>query len=372
MGNPARGDDDARPDGGAAPIARIYTASAWIDGRAEDQLRAVARLPGVVRLAAFPDLHPGRHGPVGCAVLSDTLHPGLVGNDIGCGMALFALDLPARKLKPEKAARRLAALEGEWDGPAGERLEEAGLSGAPAPALGTIGGGNHFCELQVVEETATDAVDATRAHLLVHSGSRGLGTAVLAAAADAGAAGLAAGDEGARAYLAGHDRAVAFAALNRRIVAERAAALLGADLTLLADVPHNLVSPHAGAFLHRKGAAVAAPLVPVAGSRATLSYLVAPGTADTLASLAHGAGRKHDRAAMHGRLRTGKADIARLTRTALGGHVICEDRALLVEEAPEAYKSAERVVADLEALGAARRLAAFRPVVTFKKAREKT
>jgi release factor H-coupled RctB family protein len=129
----------------------------------------------------------------------------------------------------------------------------------------------------------------------------------------------------------------------------------------------------AAGVLHRKGTAPAdRGLVPIPGSRGTLSYLVEPLASDrpeTLASLAHGAGRKFDRASMHGRIRASKADRAQLTRNAFGGVIVCEDRDLLLEEAPEAYKSIDRVIADLVDFGLARVVATFRPLVTFKTAR---
>ena len=131
-------------------------------------------------------------------------------------------------------------------------------------------------------------------------------------------------------------------------------------------------SPVDDIMLHRKGAAASdRGLVPVPGSRGTLSYLVQPLPAmqtETLASLAHGAGRKYDRASMHGRVRNKKSDVARLERNPYGGIVVCGDRGLLVEEAPEAYKNIDRVIADLVEFGLARVVATFRPLVTFKKA----
>ncbi len=89
---------------------------------------------------------------------------------------------------------------------------------------------------------------------------------------------------------------------------------------------------------------------------------------ETLASLAHGAGRKYDRGSMHGRVRVKKSDVALLERNPYGGIVVCGDRGLLAEEAPEAYKNIERVIDDLVEFGLARVVATFRPLVTFKKA----
>ncbi|MGB0928633.1 MAG: RNA ligase RtcB family protein [Pikeienuella sp.] len=353
-------------------ITCFYTANAWIDGRAEDQLSHIANWRGVRKIAAFPDLHPGKFGPVGCAVLSDRIYPQLIGNDIGCGMSLFALDLPHRKFKLDKAARRIRALDEPTAGRFTERLEISGLPGDLFPdALGTIGGGNHFCEVQKLSEPVDGwGLDATITYLLVHSGSRGLGEATLRAVPANTMDGLEPDCDETKRYIAGHDAAVQWAKLNRRIIAESAADALRADLRLITDSPHNILTQTTDGWLHRKGAAMADGLTPLAGSRATASYLVEPlGNSDALASLAHGAGRRYDRASMHGRVRGKRSDLIAMCRTAFGGRVICEDRDLLIEEAPAAYKSAESVVSDLEATGVARKIATLTPLLTFKKTR---
>jgi release factor H-coupled RctB family protein len=337
-------------------------------------------LPGVRAVAAMPDLHPGKYGPVGCAVLADRIHPQLVGSDIGCGMGLFQLDVAARKLRLDQLAERLYALDRPWDGDTASVLADAGLHGTGFDAsLGSIGGGNHFCELQAIEEilapdiAAQSGLDRDHAYMLVHSGSRGLGYSILESVLRNGQVALdPAGDEGA-AYLAAHDHAVQWAKLNRRVIAERAAAAARADLRPVNDLAHNMVESREGAMaLHRKGAAASdRGLVPVPGSRGTLSYLVEPLAGmrtEALASLAHGAGRKYDRGSMHGRVRVKKSDVARLQRNPYGGIVVCGDRGLLAEEAPEAYKNIEGVIDDLVEFGLARVVATFRPLVTFKKA----
>lgn len=365
-------------DRASAPIHSFYAPSTWIEGAAEDQLAAVARLRGVRSVAAFPDLHPGKYGPVGCAILSDRVHPHLIGNDIGCGMSLFKLDLPARKLRADKIAKRLRVLEDRPEGGA-VRLSQAGLPSDAAPdSLGSIGGGNHFCEVQTIDTLVDEAaaraagLDKAATYLLVHSGSRGFGTAVFQPVVTEPLEGFAAGTPEADAYLYRQVQAVRWASLNRTVIAERAAAALRADLTLIADAPHNLIEPFAGGYLHRKGAAKAdMPFVPLAGSRDSLSYLLesADGQPDALASLAHGAGRRYDRRSMHGRVGGNKSDRLKLERTSFGGYVVCEDRQLLIEEASVAYKNAAHVVADLEAAHLARSVAAFRPLVTFKRAK---
>ncbi len=87
--------------------------------------------------------------------------------------------------------------------------------------------------------------------------------------------------------------------------------------------------------------------------------------AATLYSLAHGAGRKWARKDCKGRLER-RYSAAQLTRTRLGSHVICADRELLYEEAPEAYKSIDSVVDALEDAGLLRKLARLAPVLTYK------
>lgn len=372
---------------GCAPIHVFASSKSWIEGNATLQLQQVAGLPGVQTVAAMPDLHPGKYGPVGCAVLADRIHPQLVGSDIGCGMGLFQLDIAARKLRLDQLAERLHALDQPWDGDAGSVMAEAGLRTTTFDAaLGSIGGGNHFCEVQAIEEIVTPDVaadsglDRDHAYVLVHSGSRGLGYSILERVLSNGPALLDPASEDGRAYMDTHDHAVQWARLNRRIIAERAAAAARADMRAVNDLPHNLVELQDGATgnvmaLHRKGAAASdRGLVPVPGSRGTLSYLVQPlaGRAEALTSLAHGAGRKYDRASMHGRVRVKKSDVARLERNPYGGIVVCGDRGLLAEEAPEAYKSIERVIDDLVEFGLARVVATFRPLVTFKKAQSDT
>lgn len=378
--------------GGRAPVHTFASSKSWIDGKALDQQDHVAGLAGVCAVAGMPDLHPGKYGPVGCAILADRVYPELAGSDIGCGMALYRLSSGVRGLSPDKLAGRLRVLDAPWEGDARARLAAAGLaSSAFDAALGSIGGGNHFCEIQGIDEIFDEAaaqaagLDRSAAYVLVHSGSRGLGRHILEMHLGAGGGPLAAGGTAARDYLTQHDAAVTWACLNRRIIAERAADAARGELLLINDVGHNLVEayPYSGAagqmpsapFLHRKGAACAdRGLVPIPGSRGTLSYLVAPLAPEggaSLASLAHGAGRKHDRASMHGRVATKKSDLAKLTRNPFGGFVVCEDRDLLVEEAPEAYKAIDRVIEALETHGLARVVASFKPLVTFKTARNR-
>ncbi|MDH1527452.1 RNA ligase RtcB family protein [Pseudomonas mosselii] len=352
----------------------------WIEGKAIQQLETTARLGGMHRVAGMPDLHPGRGYPVGAAFFSvGRLYPALVGNDIGCGMALWRTDIPTAKLHPDKLEKRL----GNLDLPLDETWQEAVASfGLPATgherSLGTIGGGNHFAELQQLDESYDDAALAAlgieRKHLLllVHSGSRGLGEAILREQVDLfGHHGLEAGSEASAHYLGRHDGALRFAEANRQLIARRMLDRLRADGDVLLDINHNLVSPAQvdglDGWLHRKGATPSDQgAVVIPGSRGDYSYLVQP-IADerSLLSLAHGAGRKWMRSECKDRLAS-RYSVEQLSRTALGSRVICADRALIYEEAPEAYKAIDSVVGALREAGLVRVLARLKPVLTYK------
>lgn len=370
-----------------AATVRLFTSDkSWIEGAALAQLETTSRLPGIKLAAGFPDLHPGKGVAVGAAFVSEgVFYPALAGNDIGCAMSFWATDLDARKLKLDRWTRKLDGLDQPWDGDIGGWRERFGLPESPSDAgLGTIGGGNHFAELQVVEEVRDAAayaslkLDKRQAALLIHSGSRGLGQAVYRELiAEHGANPLSAGSEAATRYVARHDHALRFAEASRALIAHRFAAQIGADATLVSDVVHNEVAREdwrgRPAFIHRKGAAssraaLAAGCVMIPGSRGTLSYLVKPlaGTGDAAAwSLAHGAGRRWQRGYAKPRL-SHKFRVEDLERTDLGGRVICEDRELIYEEAPQAYKEIGQVIDDLVANGLVEVIAVYRPVLTYK------
>ena len=92
-------------------IVLIADSNTWIEGNAIQQLQTTARLPQMRRVAGMPDLHAGRGYPIGAAFFSlGRFYPALIGNDIGCGMALWQTDLPAHKVKPAKLAKQLGTL----------------------------------------------------------------------------------------------------------------------------------------------------------------------------------------------------------------------------------------------------------------------
>lgn len=361
---------------------RVFASNrCWIEGNALSQLRGTAELPGVELAVGLPDLHPGKCGPVGAAfVTRGILYPHLIGNDVGCGMGLWASEISRRKLKLDRWADKLVDLDGPWAGDAAQWLARFQIGPSPQDgALGTIGGGNHFAELQHIDRADDPArlkslgLEEDRLVVLVHSGSRGLGRDVLRSHQERlGFEGVAESDELARGYMEQHEYAVTWAKASRALIAQRFLSALGSDARPALDLPHNFVAREniAGgeAWIHRKGANPSnrgALVIP--GSRGSLSYLVMPvGEQEKNAhSLAHGAGRKWNRSDCRARLRE-RYDEASLLRTELGSRVICEDRELLYEEAPQAYKKIESVVQELVDAGLIRVVAALRPLITYK------
>jgi release factor H-coupled RctB family protein len=362
-------------------VRLIASQNNWIEGAAVKQLENTATWPGMRLVVGMPDLHPGKGSPIGAAfAVEGWLYPTLVGNDIGCGIGLWRTELSARKLKLEAWADRLRNLDNPWDGDAREFLAARGIeTSGYEHCLGTIGGGNHFAELQAIEsipnaegcELLGIAGDAV--YLCVHSGSRAFGERILREhVAQAGADGLAIGSEPATRYFERHEHARHWAAANRELIAARMFERLGTRGVRIIDICHNSVERRdvggRRCWIHRKGAAPSAEgAVVIPGSRGAHTYLVLPKEPGERSafSLPHGAGRKWSRSDSRARLEK-RFSAQDLTRTELGSHVICEDKELLYEEAPQAYKKIATVVGDLVNAGLADVLAILKPLVTYK------
>lgn len=439
---------------------------AMLAGEAMAQLVNVATLPGVVDCVyGMPDMHEGYGFPVGGVAATEmpdgVVSPGGVGFDINCGVRLLATPLTH-----EDIGDRLTALVheisrsipsgtgrgGKWQltddeldavlalgsaflikergyGAPGDlaHTESSGcLPGSDPGAvsarardrgrgqLGTMGAGNHFVEVQVVD-TIYDATTAATMKLalgivtiLIHTGSRGLGHQVCTdyvrrMDARLGAYGISLPDrqlscapasspEG-REYLAAMAAAANFAWANRQMITHRVRQVIARvfpevtpdEIPLVYDVAHNIVKieEHEGRALcvHRKGAtrafgpghpdvpadygAVGQPVF-IPGSMGTGSHVLA-GTraAERLSwgSACHGAGRRLSRSAIKRQV-TG-AEL-RKQLEAQGIVVRCVSNAGLAEEAPEAYKDVDRVAEIVEQVGIARRIARLRPIGVIK------
>jgi tRNA-splicing ligase RtcB len=446
--------------------ARIFADEAILEEISGDlsleQLQNVSTLPGVVGAAiAMPDIHQGYGFPVGgiaaTALPDGVVSPGGVGYDINCGVRLLALPVSESELgeRRESLVHEISRTVPAGAGKSGglhldgralddvlregprvlpgvrdedvERTESEGrLEGANPKTvseraqargreqLGTMGSGNHFVELQVVERVldpgAAEAFGLAEGQLtvLVHSGSRGLGHQVCTdyvRLMDARLAGYrihlpdrqlacapASSPEG-RQYLGAMAAAANFAWANRQAIADgvrRAIAkVLGqeaADRThQVYDVAHNVakVEVHSGArvCVHRKGATRAFPAgseeIPAAyravgqpvfipGSMGTASFVLAgePGSMErSFGTTCHGAGRRLSRTAA--RKQVSGRDLRRELE-ARGIVVRCPSVKGLAEEAPLAYKDVDRVVSVVERAGLARRVVRLVPIGVVK------
>ena len=361
-----------------------------MEDAAATAIERVRRAEDVAYVAVLPDVHAAGDACVGTATATRRLvYPSAVGGDIGCGLLAVAFDSPADLLRdPARAGTMLRALGDRIPAqrrhrrnvmPMPPALRAGDLSHPPLAAavrdeaalqLGTLGGGNHFVELQ--------ADDDDRLWLMIHSGSRAAGQAVkahhLARATirSAGMMGLDTATDDGRAYLYDQEWARAYADANRRVMAERVvgavAELFGVraveSSAIACDHNHVRAELHFGQTLlvHRKGAMPAddglAGVVP--GSMGTLSYHVeGRGVADSLRSGAHGAGRLLSRGAC--RERFTRADV----RRQMGG-VWFDPRMTdaLREESPKGYKDVRSVMrAQADLLKVVRTL---RPVLVYK------
>jgi tRNA-splicing ligase RtcB (3'-phosphate/5'-hydroxy nucleic acid ligase) len=421
------------------------------------QLANGATLPGIVRAAlAMPDIHQGYGLPVGGVVATDAEHgvvsPGAIGFDINCGVRLLRTALDATAIAPKLGAlvdalygaipsgvggrgavsldaRSLTkVLEGgaAWAVGAGhgERADlDAIESGGRIPGavpdsvsshaiergvrqLGSLGSGNHFMELQVVDE-GYDAPTAARfglyerqLTLMIHTGSRGLGHQVCTdflkvAGAALSRYGITVPDRQlacapvdspeARAYLGAMRAAANFAFANRQVLAEsarrvfeRVLAISPNDLrmSVVYDVAHNVakeeehvVDGHRRKLLvHRKGATRAFPGQPVIvpGDMGRYSFvLVGTETAmqETFGSTCHGAGRVMSRTAAVKAAR-GRRIVDELRERGVVARAAGHQA--LAEEMPEAYKDVKDVVDVVHRFGISTRVARLRPLGVIK------
>jgi tRNA-splicing ligase RtcB len=431
--------------------------------RSLEQLMNVATLPGVHHCVyGMPDVHEGYGFPVGgVAALraSDgVISPGGVGYDINCGVRLLVSTLDAGAAREQIPAlvhelsravpsgagrggtlslsnaelervlaegsralveRGLATADDLDATEAGGSLSRADPTAVSARArqrgrdqLGTLGSGNHFLEIEVVDEIMDGAAAAAygllpgRLVALIHTGSRGLGHQVCTdyvRSLDQAMARYAirlpdrqlacapfASPDGQR-YFGAMCAAANFAFANRQVITYRVRTAFErvwgdrGRLTLLYDVAHNMakLEEHGGELLcvHRKGAtrafgpshpetparyrAVGQPVF-IPGSMGTASYVLAGqdgGLALSFGSTCHGAGRRMSR---HAAIRAKPGHIVRHELEARGIAIACASNRELAEEAPDAYKDIERVVNVVHDVGLARKVARLRPLGVVK------
>jgi tRNA-splicing ligase RtcB len=454
--------------------ARFYADEALLAGisgdRSLEQLINTATLPGVVNhVLAMPDMHQGYGFPIGGVVATalpdGVISPGGVGYDINCGVRLLAGQLTAEEIHPylDDVASALYANCPSGVGKGGpvklkpgelddvmqrgarwavkrgfgteedlERTEENGcLPGADAAKVsprardrgrdqvGTLGAGNHFIEVDVVERLVDEPVGrriglfAGQIVVQIHCGSRGLGHQVCTDYVNLFQRAIRkyaielpdrelvcaplSSPEG-RDYLAAMKAAANYAFANRQVLAAHirrsfehslAGKVKHHHLFQIYDIAHNMAKVESHfvggrsieVCVHRKGATrafgpgseVLPPIyrdigqpVLVPGSMGTSSWVLV-GTetsmARTFGSTCHGAGRTMSR---HQAKRSVQGPALRRELEAGGIRVRAGSMAGLAEEAPAAYKDVDRVVEVVHAAGIARKVAQLRPLAVIK------
>ncbi len=346
----------------------------WLDDiepEALAQARNLANLPHAFRwVAIMPDSHPGFGMPIGGVLATqDVIVPNAVGVDIGCGMNAVRTSLT----RIDSVALREIVDRIKEDVPVGFRHQDeaqiwSGFNEAPDIAiiqqelssarkqLGTLGGGNHFIEIQMGDDG--------HVWLMLHSGSRNFGLktaetyfALARKLCDRSRANLPSRDlaflemdslEG-REYFEAMNYCLAFAQANRALMMARICKIVskvtGATVEGEVNIHHNFAAleNHFGkdVFVHRKGATRAtlglAGIIP--GSMGTASYIVEGlGNPESFESCSHGAGRRMGRSEAKRNL-----DLAREQRKMEGiVHGLTSVHGL--DEAPGAYKDIDQVM----------------------------
>jgi tRNA-splicing ligase RtcB len=398
--------------------------SAW------EQLEASLDLPGLERVIVTPDVHTGYAVPIGfTAVSSSHLYPDTVGPDPACSVSLSRVPNPGLE-RLDKRARRailddleravvvnvrhrrgslappiafeelMEILHGRrrraktWVA-AHPRLTELASSDRLAAfeelmreldsarlrqQLRTIGGGNHFLEVQVGDDDEL--------YVMAHFGSRGLGATgarwfeeriradMRARAGRFGGATellhVPADDPLGQLYELFQQAMLEYATYNHVQVQEAACEVLSRHLgvgpgTFLGHIPHNFIERRDGRWWQRKGATPAydnddIPLL-IPGSMSTTSYVLAPGpNAERLgASVPHGAGRVLSRGAAKRSLDQEATDAAFEARG-----VMANFRHVPLDESAAAYKDVAEVIRAVVTSGVAEVVRTLRPVLVLK------
>jgi tRNA-splicing ligase RtcB len=469
--------------GGMLAEGIVYADEVLLEGIKSDnalwQVANVACLPGIVGASlAMPDAHYGYGFPIGGVAAFDVetgiISPGGVGYDINCGVRMLRTDLTEAEARPhlekllnrlfssvpsgvgaEKGLSKLSPAELDevlvqgsgWMLKKGmataedlECTEEGGrLAGADPsclserartralPQLATLGSGNHFLEVQVVDEIYDPAAarvmgleEPGQITVMIHCGSRGFGHQVCddalevmqvaarkygIALPDRQLACAPVGSEEGRNYYAQMACAANYAWANRQGIMHRVRGVFEEifgqswerlGLRLVWDVAHNIAKmeehevPGEGGLearptrklcVHRKGAtrafapghpdvperyrAVGQPVI-VPGDMGTGSYvLVGTETAmrETWGSTCHGAGRAMSRHAAM-KIKSGAQVVQELA--AKGILLRAADKRTVAEEMPDAYKDVDRVVAVCHEAGISRKVARLRPLAVMK------
>lgn len=350
-----------------------------VEARALEQIRLLCDQPAFTgsKIRVMPDVHPGKVGTIGfTAPIGEAVMPEVVGVDIGCGMLLAELD--AKRVEFQKLD---ALIRDEI--PAGFGIRSKALADAAGfdltafrcfrhisqekalKSLGTLGGGNHFIEL--------DRGEDGRLYLLVHTGSRSLGKEVTEHYLRMGQRVLQ--EQGLQVpyemtcltgalmedYLYDLSIAQKYAALNRELIFKIIAKGMKWKCRSLQASPHNYVDFSMEQPMLRKGAVSAKKgemvVIPI-NMRDGVILGEGRGNEEWNCSAPHGAGRICKREEVQARY-----TLSAFKKEMKGIYTSCISRETL-DEAPFAYRSVDEIAAAITETVAIK--AVLKPVYNFK------
>lgn len=358
----------------------------WTNDVEETAMRQIENLTTLPflhhHLAIMPDVHAGMGMPIGGVLACDgAVIPNAVGVDIGCGMCAVKTnwkmeDLPPHVIRKEimKGIRARIPLGMEHHKeaqdakylPQGHDIDKMEIVKRRQHSIlhevGTLGGGNHFIELQKDEEG--------NLWIMIHSGSRNLGKQVgdyynkiavslnekwhSVVSPEIRLPFLPHGTREFGAYWNEMKYCIDFALCNRKLMMERiqeviADSLKGIEFEPMINIAHNYaaIEHHFGkdVIVHRKGATLAREGVIgiIPGSQGTASYIVEGlGNPDSFCSCSHGAGRVLSRKAAIKTLDM-DAEVRNLEAKGIIHAIRCQDD---MQEASGAYKDIDTVIAN--------------------------
>jgi len=356
----------------------------WLDeieDGAMEQIKNIANLPFIYKwVAVMPDSHQGYGMPIGGVVaLRNVISPNMVGVDIGCGMCAVNTHIKVSKITQDQLKEILGKIRKIVPVGFEHHKEKQDIKLMPKivkkdnvinkeydsalKQIGTLGGGNHFIELQKSDEGEL--------WIMIHSGSRNLGKKVcdyynekaiemarkwyIPNVVEQDLAYFPADSDLGKAYIEEMQYCVDFAFANRKLMMERVRESVEEVLGKyspeeMINIAHNYASleNHMGAnvWVHRKGAtrAYEGELGIIPGSMGTKSYIVRGlGNPLSFKSCSHGAGRKMGRADASRRITLEEADKA-MEGIVYGRWGKDRKGNLDFGEAPQAYKDIDTVM----------------------------
>jgi len=405
------------PDGGSGVEEGVFA-----------QVVNACSFPGATRVVLTPDCHVGYGVPIGTAIETEgTLLPTAAGYDIGCGMVQLKTSLTAedvadkekRRMWIDEVVRRIGVGIGQPGAGKGviKKMNEIVRHGAKAlgrghgvtermaipvdddsfdipdvawgkrTQLGSLGGGNHFCEMQVDQDG--------KVWVMLHTGSRGFGWNIAKKFFVEGAflLGLTGKSEDhiwfdaespiGRAYWNLHNMAANFAIVNRLLIGEAVCEALehvfGGEAEVYYEISHNLIQREGGRFVARKGTTRAFPgghaelegtkweetghpiLIPGSMETGSAILFAQEAAKDSLYSVNHGAGRRLSRTQAKKQLDQKTTDL-RMGK--LG--VVLNTRNTPLDESGPCYKDLEQVLGAVELAGLAKVERRLKPIACIK------